>query len=238
MMGYFEDKQRRINEFVARANVVLGNDPLCYTGNFISGQIQRPDLLFVSINPGHSNREDWGDIEARRAQAVVQDFKAVPCKYIADAARGSRYAQRIIDVICLGESERLNHCAETSFVSYFAAPKESVLQAQLAELPEEMQREHHALTQLDIDRIEPKHIICMGWRAFDRFLAQYGDGQEITIKKLPLMGKMESYYAYTEVAGIPVHGLRHLCTKLTLEMRAQLEQTFLQVWNQIESSPD
>ena len=50
MTEYFEDKQRRINEFVARANLILGNDPLCYTGDFITGQIKHPDMLFVSIN--------------------------------------------------------------------------------------------------------------------------------------------------------------------------------------------
>lgn len=237
MTEYFEDKQRRINEFIARANLILGNDPLCYTGHFITGQIKHPDMLFVSINPGHSNREDWGDIDARRSQAVVKEFEVVPCKYIKDVERGSRYANRIVEVICAGEIDRLQRCAETSFVSYFAAPKEEVLQAQLAELPQQMQTEHRALTQLDIEQIKPKHIICMGWRSFDRFLAQYGDGSEIITRKLPLMGEMIPYYAYTEVAGVPVHGLRHLCTKLTLEMRAQLEQIFNEVWHQIESDP-
>lgn len=234
--NYFVDKQQRINEFVSRANDILGNDPLCYTGHFITGQPSQPNLLFVSINPGHSNREDWGDIEARRAQAVVKDFEVTECKYIKDTERGSRYANRIVDVICGGNIERLHHCAETSFVSYFAAPKEQVLQAQLSELPAEMQAEHQALTRLDIEQIQPKHIICMGWRAFDRFLEHYGDGSEITVQKLPLMGNMEAYYAYTQVAGIPVHGLRHLCTKLTLEMRAQLEQRFCAIWQQIEAS--
>ena len=238
MSNYFEDKQRRINEFVSRANLILGNDPLCYTGNFITGQTQYPDLLFVSINPGHSNREDWGDIEARRAQAVVKDFEETPCKYISDVERGSRYANRIVEIICGGDISRLQRCAETSFVSYFAAPKEAVLQAQLAELPEEMQAEHRALTQLDIEQIQPKHIICMGWRAFDRFLEQYGEGHEITVKKLPLMGEMEAYYAYTQVAGVTVHGLRHLCTKLALQMRAELEQTFSEIWSQLESFSD
>ncbi|MCC3345509.1 hypothetical protein [Psychrobacter sanguinis] len=232
-MSYFEDKQRRINQFVAEANLILGENPLCYTGNFITGQPTHPDMLFVSINPGHSNREDWGDIEARRAQAVVKEFEITECKYIGDVKRGSRYANRIVDVICGGDINRLKNCAETSFVSYFAAPKEEVLQAQLLALPAEMQAEHHALTQLDIEQIQPKHIICMGWRSFDRFLDQYGEGQEITLRQLPLMGKMETYYAYTEVAGVPVHGLRHLCTKLTLEMRANLEAIFNEVWHHL-----
>jgi len=232
-MNYFEDKQRRINQFVAEANLILGENPLCYTGNFITGQPMHPDMLFVSINPGHSNREDWGDIEARRVQAVVKEFEITECKYIDDVKRGSRYANRIVDVICGGNINRLKSCAETSFVSYFAAPKEEVLQAQLLALPAEMQAEHHALTQLDIEQIQPKHIICMGWRSFDRFLDQYGEGQDITLRQLPLMGKMETYYAYTEVAGVPVHGLRHLCTKLTLEMRANLEAIFNEVWRHL-----
>lgn len=234
-MDYFEQKQQRINAFVARANTVLGHDPLCYTGDFITGQALNPDILFVSINPGHSNREDWGDMDARRAQAVVKEFETVPCKYIADVARGSRYANRIVDVICGGDISRLEHCAETNFVSYFAAPKEAVLQAQLAGLSDDMQQEHHALTQLDIEKINPKHIICMGWRSFDRFLAQYGEGEAITVKKLPLMGKMEEYYATTEVAGVTVHGLRHLCTKLTLAMRADLEAIFTEVWADMDT---
>ena len=232
-MNYFEDKQRRINQFVAEANLILGENPLCYTGNFITGQPTHPDMLFVSINPGHSNREDWGDIEARRAQAVVKEFEITECKYIDDVKGGSRYANRIVDVICGGDINRLKNCAETSFVSYFAAPKEEVLQAQLLALPAEMQAEHQALTQLDIEQIQPKHIICMGWRSFARFLDQYGEGQEITLRQLPLMGKMETYYAYTEVAGVPVHGLRHLCTKLTLEMRANLEAIFNEVWHHL-----
>ena len=100
-MNYFEDKQRRINQFVAEANLILGENPLCYTGNFITGQPTHPDMLFVSINPGHSNREDWGDIEARRAQAVVKEFEITECKYIDDVKRGSRYANRIVVAVIL-----------------------------------------------------------------------------------------------------------------------------------------
>ncbi|PNK60944.1 hypothetical protein [Psychrobacter sp. FDAARGOS_221] len=233
-LSYFAQKQQQINTFVAEANTLLADNPLCYTGHFISGQPLRPDILFVSINPGHSNRENWEDIEARQAQAVVMDFEVVDCKYIADAARGSRYANRIVDVICGGDVSRLKHCAETSFVSYFAAPKEAVLQAQLSELPEPMQQIHDELTRLAIEQINPKHIICMGWRSFDRFLQHYGEGNEITVHKLPLMGKMEDYYATTEVNGVTVHGLRHLCTKLSLEMRARLGEIFTDIWIQIE----
>ena len=138
---------------------------------------------------------------------MVKEFEVVPCKYIKDVERGSRYANRIVEVICAGEIGRLQPCAETSFVSYFAAPKEEVLQAQLAELPQQMHAEHRVLTQLDIEQIKPKHIICMGWRSFDRFLKQYGDGSEIITIKLTLMGEMVPYYAYTNASQLRLTGI-------------------------------
>ncbi len=234
---YFVNKQQRINDFVTRANPLLGDNPLYYPGHFITGQIENPDILFISINPGHSNREDWEDVAKRRAQTQVTDFAPLPIKYSADAERGSRYANRILDIVCGGGDggrERLARCAETNFVSYFAAPKEAVLQQQLATLPAALQSEHEQLTRLDIDEIEPKHILCIGWRAFERFLAQYGEGSEIVLHKLPLIGTMEDYYAHTQIAGVQVHGVRHLCTKLSLDMKANLAAIFAKIWADIE----
>ena len=90
-----------------------------------------------------------GRYYARRALPWSKTLRD-SCKQHRDVERGSRYANRIVEIICGGDISRLQRCAETSFVSYFAAPKEAVLQAQLAELPEEMRAEHRALTQLDI----------------------------------------------------------------------------------------
>ena len=263
-MQYWIAKQQHINDFVSRANQSLPEDnPLFFSGSFISGQTERPDILFIGINPGH---RQWQDLAARKANTKLVAYEPSPCKYIEDAKCGNRFAKRVIDIACLGQVERLKHCAETSLLSYFAIPTESVIKAQIKQLPKPMQNEHRRLTELDLNAVNPKHIVCIGWRTFDEFIKRYESGnqdknnsskkpkvasrmneakeaprQKIVTKQLPIAingkdknEKLMDYYARTEINGIPIHGVRHFSTPLSRAMIDDLKVIFKGVWDEID----
>lgn len=239
---YFAKKQQQINDFLTRANPYLDDNPLFFAGHFITGKLNRPDILFSGINPGHRY---WHDLTARQNNTKLVDFKRLPCKFIEDAAHGNRFARRVIDVACLGDAAKLERCAETSLLSYFASPNERVVKAQLKKLPKAMQLEHQELTQLPIEQIAPKHIVCIGWRTFDEFIKRYQTPRksrsEMQSRQLPIRvtkdssaTKLMDFYVKTDVSGIPVHGVRHFSTPLSHEMLSELKQIFSEIWAQIE----
>ncbi|WP_296243713.1 MULTISPECIES: hypothetical protein [unclassified Psychrobacter] len=240
-----KQKQQHINDFVRRANAILPLDnPLYFDGHFISGQTYRPDVLFIGINPGH---RDWDNIEGRRAGIKLIDYHSTPCKYIAEAEAGNRFAKRIINVVCDNEVSRLKHCAETSLLSYFASPREHVVQKQIKALPKAMQREHKQLTELPLEQLRPRHIVCIGWRTFDEFMNRYAQHADTSIsrastKKLPIqmkgVEKMMDYYSRVELEGISVHGVRHFSTPLSHAMLDDLKTIFKSVWEDIEKSKE
>lgn len=230
------EKQQRINDFLQRANLHLPeNNPLFFDGKFITGQTDNPDILFIGINPGHRS---WSDIESRKANTRFVDYEPQPCKYIVESQESNRFAKRVVNVVCGGDASKLEHCAETSLLSYFASPTESVVKAQIKQLPKNMQAEHEELTRLAIKESNPKHIVCIGWRTFDRFMALYNKGVDVPAKKLPIhiknKDKMMDYYAQTSVDGIPLHGVRHFSTPLTHAMLNDMKAIFSEVWDEIE----
>lgn len=251
-ISYFEYKQHRINDFLLRANKLLPADnPLFFSGGFISGQTDNPDILFFGINPGH---RQWQDLASRKANTKLVGYQPMPCKYIEDAKCGNHFAKRVIDIVCNGDSSKLKSCAETSLLSYFASPTESVVKAQIKQLPKDMQDEHRLLTELDINLINPNHIVCIGWRTFDEFIKRYGrinkdnshqqgrtDHANLLTKQAPIAingkdkdAKMMDYYERTEVNGIPVHGVRHFSTPLSQIMLDDMRAIFKEVWNEID----
>ena len=238
---FLAQKQHHINDFLIRANAILPADnPLYFDGHFITGQTSNPDILFIGINPGH---RDWDNIEGRHANTCLIPYQHIPCKYIAEAAAGNRFAKRIINVVCDDKVSRLNHCAETSLLSYFASPREHVVQQQIKQLPKAMQIEHAQLSQLPLKPINPKHIVCIGWRTFDEFIKRYGQHSDPSVsrassKKLPIrmkgVDKMMDYYTKIEIGGIIVHGVRHFSTPLSHAMLNDLTAIFKEVWEDIE----
>ena len=242
---FLTQKQQCINNFLIRANAILpSDDPLYFDGHFISGQTRDPDILFVGINPGH---RDWSNIESRCHHSQLIPYEAIPCKYIAEAETGNRFAKRIINVVCDNEISRLDHCAETSLLSYFASPREHVVQKQIKALPKVMQLEHAQLTELPIHHIKPKHIVCIGWRTFDEFMKRYGQNPDTLLsrastKKLPIRmkgeDKMMDYYTKVELDGMIIHGVRHFSTPLSRAMLEDMRVIFKNVWEDIEKSKD
>lgn len=255
-MTYFEHKQQRINDFLTRANELLPADnPLFFSGSFISGHTKNPDILFIGINPGH---RQWQNLAARRANTKLVAFDGQPCKFITASEEGNRFAKRVIDIACDGNICKLKRCAETSLLSYFASPTESVVKAQIKQLPKSMQNEHRELTELDFTAINPKHIVCIGWRTFDEFIKRYssddhkkGDKKSLQgraampTRQLPIAinGKgsadqMMDYYARTQIDGIPVHGVRHFSTPLSRAMLEDMKVIFRGVWGEIEANKE
>lgn len=242
---FLSQKQQRINDFLQRANTLLPeHNPLFFDGSFITGQIYHPDMLFIGINPGHRG---WHDVTARQQNTRLTDYRNQPCKYIAESITGNRFAKRVIDVVCGGDSSRLENCAETSLLSYFASPTESVVKAQIKHLPKAMQLEHAQLTELPIHQIKPKHIVCIGWRTFDEFIKRYGQHSDAitrraSTKKLPICikgeDKMMDYYTKVKLDCMVIHGIRHFSTPLSHAMLEDMRAVFKQIWQEIEISQD
>lgn len=236
-------KQTHINDFIRRANAILPpDDPLYFDGHFITGQTDHPDMLFIGINPGH---RDWDNLAGRQADTRFIPYENVPCKYFKDAATGNRFARRVINIACGGRADRLNHCAETSLLSYFASPTERVVKAQIKQLPPAMQKEHSQLTHLPLDVIQPRHIVCIGWRTFDEFIKRYGKNntdlpRNQATKQLPIrmqgVDKMMDYYTKVELEGITVHGVRHFSTPLSRAMLDDMTAIFQDIWADIEKN--
>ena len=253
-MSYFDHKQQRINDFLTRANELLPADnPLFFSGHYLTGQIKNPDILFIGINPGH---RQWQDLAARQANTKLVAFAGRPCKFITAAQEGNRFAKRVIDIACDGDVSKLERCAETSLLSYFASPTESVVKAQIKQLPKVMQAEHRELTELDFAAIHPSHIVCIGWRTFDEFINRYGSDDHkrgdnknlqgrasMHTRQLPIaingkgrVEQMMDYYARTQIDGIPVHGVRHFSTPLSRAMLEDMKAIFRGVWGEIEAN--
>lgn len=211
--------QHKIYDFLARANHVLGDEhALMYYGQFASGHLQNPDILFISINPGHywKNKEGktWAD---RHKHFEYADFNPVPCKYIEEYEDNVPLASRIFNVLLDKRIERLDSCAETYITSIFNTPDTEVLYAslnKLGRLAPELRKEHDELSQEIISYINPKHIVCIGMTAFNAYLSRFGKNGYAEVQQKDarsLSGKTSPVYLKkTVVNGIPVYGIIHL----------------------------
>lgn len=199
--------QEKIYNFIERANILLDKkDALFYGGDFITGEIHSPDVLFLGINPGFG--DDWD-----RRKIIQKDFELRKCKYIEEFEDNYLLARRVVDVVCGGDLTKLNWCAESSIKSIFATPNEKSLDKALSQLTPKMRLEHDDLIREIIELIKPKHIICIGFIAFNKYLQQFGQsltGQVNTKTCLTKSGKSRVYYKNAFINGIMVHGVLHL----------------------------
>lgn len=208
--------QNKIYDFLARANHALGDEhALMYYGQFASGHMQDPNILFVSINPGHYWKNEEGKTWAMRPKTFEYvDFKSTPCKYIEEYEDKYKLATRIVEVLLDGNAERLNHCAETYITSIFNTPDAKTLFGSLNKLTPELRKEHDELSNEIIKLIQPKHIVCIGMTAFNAYLNRFGKNgyAEIQMKNsLSASGKSHPVHLKkTVVNGIPVYGVLHL----------------------------
>lgn len=223
--------QDEIYDFLEDANQILPeSDALYYGDTFLSGKIERPDILFLGINPGFKG---W---ESRPRQFTRRPFQPSACKYIEEHQDGRRLARRIVDIILAGDAQRLKACAETSVSSFFGTPNAEVLNHQLSLLrPSGLADRHEAMMTKALaailDFVSPQEIICIGVTTFDKFVKSHGirDRDIETAPKAP--GDNCRHYMRTTMDGIPVHGVYHPSGRyLSTTMSASMREIFADLW--------
>lgn len=204
--------QHKIYDFLQTANEHLDEqNALFYNGQCATGQIENPDVLFISINPGYG--ENWGD---RKKKFDFTEYKVSPCKFIDqyEDIENRKLAARIVSVLLNGKVERLNRCAETYITSIFNTPDAKTLFGSLNKLTPELRKQHDELSNEIINLIKPKHIVCIGLTAFSEYLNRFGKNgyADIQMKDTKsASGKSDPVHLKkTVVNGIPVYGVIHL----------------------------
>ena len=221
--------QTSIYDFLEDANDIIPNDfALYYSGSFLSGNIQAPDYLFISINPGFG-RYDW---DARSRKFQRKPFTLSTCKYVEEFEDKYDLAKEIVEIILNGDSSRLEACAETYALSFFATPDQKILDASLR--ASGLATRHQALMAealLSILKIvSPKQVVCIGLSSFQMMLNLLGDkNQGVEMKSVKsASGKTDPvYYKKTKIQGVPFHGVLHLSgAQLSNIMRKELKEIF------------
>jgi len=211
----FLEIHNKIIDFRARANNELklaGESTMFYNGEFISGNINRPDVLFVGINPGFG-----GCVENQEGVCDDYIFTVLDCKYIEEAQKTSNvFARRIVkylldeqikNLVDCPKDNKLSKCAETSYGSFFATKNVNELEKQLNNLSQCLRKEHCELVKNSfatvLNEMEPKSIVCIGKKNFSNFTESFGLQIEFS--------KDEVFYSRSTLDGIPVHGVqKHL----------------------------
>lgn len=227
MVGNLQDK---IYDLLEAANAALpAADSLFYGGTFLSGKMERPEFLFLGINPGHSA---WAD---RRRRFDRLPFQPSPCKFAEEFGDGARLAQKVVDIVLAGDASRLTACAETSIRSFFATPDEGTLNRQLdllraAGLADRHQALMDEALPAILQAVAPRQIVCIGLTTFQRFTSWAGvRADDSAMKSMPsATGKTQPvYYKRATVNGVPVHGVLHLSGgRLSAAMEDELRATF------------
>jgi hypothetical protein len=207
MTTIFETYHNRALSLFASAS---SKDGLHYDGQFITGQLEVPDTLFLGINPGFGGEK----YEISSAPFTPQE-----CKYIGETYL---FAQRIVDVVLGGDESRLNSCAETSYRSFLATPDVKALESTLALQSNGWQQEHNLMMQdwqrTLIETIRPKRIICIGignkgpfHELLRTFKLERNKVVEESLSETSASGKSDPvFYKRATIEGVPVHGVLHL----------------------------
>ena len=203
--------QHKAYDFLQTANEHLDEqNTLFYNGQCATGQIENPNLLFISINPGFE-RKFW---DGRKRKFDFTEYKVTPCKYIEEYEDRSPLANRIVDVLLNGKPEHLDRCAETYITSIFNTPDAKILYESLNQLTPELRKEHDELSNEIINLIKPKHIVCIGLTAFSEYLNRFGKNGYSDIQMRDTLSASEKsrpvHIKKTVVNGIPVYGVLHL----------------------------
>lgn len=215
MNNIFNELQNEIYNLRDAANKILPAELAFYfLDTFITGKIDKPDILFLGINPGFGSA-DW---KTRKTHTTCTPYKDKPSKFIYELTEQNKLAKEIVNVVLNGNESRLQQCAESSCRSFFATPDVSTLNVQMNLLAKAgLLDRHEALMskfrKLVIDTIQPKQIVCVGLTTFQSFIDSYsGKHSDVVSKwKDSASGKTKPvYYKHTLIEGTPVHGIIHL----------------------------
>ncbi|MGD9637526.1 MAG: hypothetical protein AB7U85_00530 [Alphaproteobacteria bacterium] len=209
-----EDIQANIYDFLDKANkVLLKEDSLFYGGQYITGCLENPKILFIGINPGFAANDEWGD---RPHTFNRKTFSQKDCKYIEEAKRKNSLALKVVEYLLNNENDLLKKCAETSFKSFFATSNENGIDGSLKNLSSSgLQVEHHKIMndaiKTIIEEISPENIVFIGKTVFDNFVCTFGCKKTEIKEMTSLSGKTKRiFYQKTFFNGIPTHGVLHL----------------------------
>lgn len=227
----FDALQSEIYDLLEAANAVLPeNDALFYGGRFLSGRIERPEFLFLGINPGQGH---WAE---RKRVFPREDFVPGDCKFIEEHEDGAPLAGSIVDVVLNGQVDRLAACAESSVRSFYATPDVGTLDRQCSHLNRAgLLNRHNALiargVDLILDQVQPHQIVCIGMTSFGVIEKRFGL-RDIAMKSERSASGLSDpvYYKRADYKGIPIHGVLHLSGgRPSRTMLADLKRTFAEL---------
>lgn len=211
LYSYYE----RTHKFMSQANQLLpAGNKMFFNGNIISGNINNPQVLFLSINPGY--HEDNWDEEQQNNKILNGDFAINECKYLHENAENKKLAKQITNIVLNDNVKHYNHCAETYITSFFNTPNERVLNQQLAILKPELKAEHYNImsdyTKYLLNNLLPNNIVCIGFNVFKRTLDALGispsDVKFETYKTAS--GRDRVFYKSVRHENTLIHGVLHL----------------------------
>jgi hypothetical protein len=227
--------EREINDFHINVNKKVDEDNrFYYKGPFITGQLNTPKYLFLSINPGYG-QDEWEQRE--KYNFIQQDFIEEPCKYLEEYQSKSKLASKIKDLLLNNDERLFEQCTETYMTSFFSTPNVNVLNKQLSLLDKDDIEKHNDLMNeilsfcLDLN---PDHIICIGFQAFEAALAKF-DLKNCEPSLWDENSKQKRrYYISAKILlnskEITIHGLRHLSGgRLSHYMMTEIKNIFDQI---------
>lgn len=181
-----------------------------YEGPFITGKLENPKILFLSINPGGGDET-----------VTKNDFKKVKFKHLDERYPLAKELEYIF-----GRNILENSC-ETYMESFFATVGKTALNELLARFDKESRKEHDELCEKMLElalETKPKMIVIIGLGSFGYFC----DKDENKLK--PNNEKPDSerrYLLSTEYNGIPVYGIIHLSgARPSNAMKDELQRFF------------
>lgn len=202
--------EQEINNFHINVNKNVDKDnSFFYKGPFITGKFNSPKYLFLSINPGYGINE-WDQRE--KLNFVHQNFTEEPCKYLEEYQCSCKLGSKIKQILLKDDASLFEHCVETYMTSFFSTPDVNILDKQLALLDKIDLEKHQEIMNKIIDfslDLNPDHIICIGFKAFDEAVSKFKLDDVETLRE-----KNRRFYASatlsTKRKNITVHGVIHL----------------------------
>jgi hypothetical protein len=208
----FEELEKGICDFAEKIHEQV---PVHYEGPFITGKLKKPEILFLSFNPGGGSENT----------VKCGKFEKKQLKYLEEDGRLANALSKIF------EKNILENSCETYFKSFFATEDKKKLEELLDDFESrnpKLRKDHDdlmkKLLELVTEQIEPKKIVCIGLDVFDRFCRRSG----LTEEKKLFRENGKRLLSFAKKGETPVYGVVHLSGVPLSHLELKELKTFFQ----------